>query len=418
MQTDISAASGWRPWAVWMAANLAFAITMFSRTSFGVAGLAAAEQFSAPVGIMSVFVIVQMALYASMQIPAGVLLDRLGSQKTIAIGLAVMMTGQLILAVATSFPVGLGARVLIGGGDALIFVSAIRLIVTWFPARQVPVLTQITAVCGQIGQWASAVPLVWLLGQHGWTPAFLTVAGACLAGVLVDLLVVRDTRPGSPVSVRGNGGGFAGVREVIALPAAQLGFFLHMATAFAPLVFSFMWGFPYLTKAQDLSDAEAGQLFTVMVVAGVVIGPAMGVLTRKFAEKRIFLALVVVGLTVVVWSVALVWPGTAPMPLLVSLVIVLAADFPASNIAFDINRSYIPGHRLGTATGLVIVGGFLAALIDIAVIGAILSLLGGHDPGPNAFRVAMATQLVVWVFATVMVLRKRRQLIATNPLAD
>ena len=169
---------GIRLWIVWLAATLTFVAAMFSRTSFGVASLYAAERFASPVALMSIFVVVQMIVYAGMQIPAGLLLDRLGSRKTIAIGLTVMTVGQLGLALATSFPVGLGVRVLIGGGDALIFISAIRLIPVWFAARQVPLLTQISSVAGQLGQWASAVPLVRILADFGWTPAFLVVAGS------------------------------------------------------------------------------------------------------------------------------------------------------------------------------------------------------------------------------------------------
>lgn len=205
--------AGWRPWIVWIAGTVAFIAAMFARTSFGVAAIPAAEQFSAPVGALSVFVIVQMAFYAAMQTPAGAVLDRLGSRMSIAIGMGVMTVGQIVLAFATSFPLGLTARILIGGGDALIFSSAIRLIIFWFPPSKVAVLTS-----------------------------------------------------------RGSGGVFAGVGEVIRMPAAQLGFFVHMLSASAPIAFTLMWGFPYLTQAQGQSDAQAGALLTIMVVSSMATG--------------------------------------------------------------------------------------------------------------------------------------------------
>ncbi len=382
---------------------------MFSRTSFGVAGIAAAERFSSPVAAISMFVIVQMVVYASMQLPAGMLLDRLGPRRSIALGTAVMALGQVGLALATWFWAGLGARVLIGAGDAVVFMSAIRLVVSWFPARRVPVLTQITSVFGQLGQWASAVPLVRILADVGWTPAFLTVAAACAVGFGLNLLFVRDTPQGA-AHARARGPGQIGVGEVVAMPAAQLGFFIHMATASTPLIFTFMWGFPYLTKGQGLSNDQAGTLFTVMVAAGIIIGPVMGELTQRFSAHRTRIALVVVGVTVGVWMTILVWPGQAPMALLGLLMVIMAADYPASNIPFDINRSYLPPNRLGTGSGLVVVGGFSAALVTIPLIGAVLNLMGGDDPGPEAFRWAMAVQLPMWAFAVVMVLRSRRRL--------
>ena len=59
-------------------------------------------------------------------------------------------------------------------------------------------------------------------------------------------------------------------------------------------------------------------------------------------------------------------------------------------------------------------GGFIAALVSVGVISMVLAWVGGADPGPEAFRIAMATQLPVWLFALTMVLRSRRKLLATG----
>lgn len=413
---DQPGVGGWRPWVVWIAGTLAFAAAMFSRTSFGVAGMDAAERFGTPVALLSTFVVVQMIVYGSMQIPAGLLLDRFGSRATIAAGALIMGTGQVILALATSFPLGLAARALIGGGDSLIWMSTMRLIPIWFAPRHVSLLTQISSVAGQLGQWASAVPLVRILGSYGWTPAFLTVAGAVLLGGLLNVIFVRDAPQGvAPVrTLIGSAGLWAAIREVIRMPAGQLSFWMHMATAFPALVFTLMWGFPYLTQGQGRSPEQAGSLMTVMVVAGVIIGPLMGVLTRRLFHNRVGLAVSVVGATIVVWVLLLLWPGTAPGWLLVLLMIIVAADFPASNIGFDINRTFIPARRLGTASGLAVVGGFIAAVVDVLIISVVLSAVGGANPGPEAFRLAMATQLPIWAFALFMVWLTRRKLMAAE----
>ena len=74
----------------------------------------------------------------------------------------------------------------------------------------------------------------------------------------------------------------------------------------------------------------------------------------------------------------------------------------------------MPVSRMGTGSGLVIVGGFLAALFVIASVGTVLTLVGGPNPGPAAFRIAMTTQFVPWIFASIMVLRIRRKLLASG----
>lgn len=288
----------------------------------------------------------------------------------------------------------------------------------WFPPGKVPVLTQITAVAGQAGQWLSAVPLVMILIDQGWTPAFLAVAAVCFLAWLLNVIAVRDAPPGIVVTSRGSGGVFAGVREVMAMPAAQLAFFVHMLGASAPIAFTMMWGFPYLTSAQGQSDAQAGILFTILVISSMVIGPFVGMLTRRFASWRVWLALIIVAIAAVVWAAVLIWPGSAPHWLLVLLLIMMGATPPASNIAFDINRSYVPAHRIGTATGVAIVGGFSAGLFVVAAIGVLLGFLGGPNPSPDDFRIAMSSQLLVWVFAAIMVVRTRRRVLDSYPDAE
>jgi MFS family permease len=59
-----------------------------------------------------------------------------------------MAMGQATLALATSLPPALLARVLVGAGDAMTFISVLRLVAAWFPSRRVPLITQVTGIVG------------------------------------------------------------------------------------------------------------------------------------------------------------------------------------------------------------------------------------------------------------------------------
>ena len=52
-----------------------------------------------------------------------------------------------------------GARAVLGAGDAMIFVSLIRLVSAWFLVRQAPLVTQLTGQVGQVGAIIAAAPL-------------------------------------------------------------------------------------------------------------------------------------------------------------------------------------------------------------------------------------------------------------------
>ena len=142
---------------------------MAQRTTFGVAGLDAADRFAIDPGTLSAFVFIQLAVYIAAQIPAGLLVDRFGSRTMLVASGLLLAAGQLLLAFTTVLPLAVLARVLVGAGDAIVFSAVFSLVPRWFPARRVPVFAQLTGMLCQFGQVLSAVPFAALLHSAGWT---------------------------------------------------------------------------------------------------------------------------------------------------------------------------------------------------------------------------------------------------------
>ena len=120
--------------------------------------------------------VAEVVVYAGAQVPAGLLLDRWGSKVLIVSGAALMATGQLLLAFTESLPVAIGARAVVGLGDAVTFISVLRLVPSWFPTHRIPLVTQLTGICGQLGQVLSALPFLAVLSASGWSTAYAGVA--------------------------------------------------------------------------------------------------------------------------------------------------------------------------------------------------------------------------------------------------
>ena len=103
-----------RAYAVWLVALAAYTVAVFHRASLGVAGVEAQERFSAGASAVSLFLVLQLAVYAGLQVPVGVALDRFGSRRLVLAGGLTMAAGQLVLALATDVPTAVAARVLVG----------------------------------------------------------------------------------------------------------------------------------------------------------------------------------------------------------------------------------------------------------------------------------------------------------------
>ncbi|WP_336628345.1 MULTISPECIES: MFS transporter [unclassified Microbacterium] len=419
-----AAAPTWRTWLIWIVGVAAYVLSITNRTSLSAVGVDAAHLFQADASTLSLFAVLQLAVYGLMQIPVGLLLDRFGSRPIMVAGMLLMSVGQLVMAFAPNVGVAIVARMILGAGDAAIFPGVLRLVAIWFPAQRGPLMAQLTGIVGQLGQLVALIPLPLLLHSTTWSVAFGSLAGL---GVLFTVLVFALIRNRPPeftedVSVNTDTGAIrvvtsqadlrVSLREALAHPGTRLGFWTHFTTPFAGTAFMMLWGIPFLTSGEGLSIGTASLVTTVYVLFGILFGPVLGTLSARHPTSRsLMLVLPTIGIQVIVWLAVILWPGPAPLWLLIVLAIALASGGPASMVAFDHARTHNPQHRLSTATGVVNGGGFLAALVAIFLIGLALDVQGAGTPATytlDAFRWAFLTQVPLWLIGTAFIVRERR----------
>lgn len=402
-----------RAWSIWGVGLGVYFLAVLHRSSMAVAGLEASDRFGISAAALSTFVMLQLALYTAMQIPVGLLLDRFGSRRLLFCGLVILSLAQVGFALATTYSQAVVCRVFVGVGDALVFISVLRLVAAWFGPRTIPLVTQMTGAFGQAGALAAAVPMTWSFRSFGWTNTYLALAAFGLVAVLALLLVVHDA-PG----VRAHSGpaiSLTAVRANLAAswaqPGTRLGFWTHFTTQFSGTAMVLLWGYPFFVRSEGLTSVQAGTLLTVLVLATIVVGPVLGTLTGRYPYHRSTLVLVIIAAMMIVWTVVLVWPGPAPIWLLVILVVVLGIGAPASMIGFDFGRTSNPRDRLGTTNGIINQGGFLASLILIVAIGVILDWRtpAGGSYAPEAFTWAMSFHYVLWAVGGFQIWRYRRK---------
>lgn len=409
-----------RSWLIFAIGVFAYLIAVMQRTSIGVAGVAATERFHSTASVLSTLAVVQLIVYAAMQIPVGVLIDRVGSRWLMAVGTALMIVGQVTVAFAPTIGIAILGRILVGAGDATVFTSLMRLINSWFRGRLVPQLSQWIGNIGQLGQVLSAIPFAIILHQAGWTTAFLSAASLSVIALVGIVAVIADRPVGSSEGPRPAtwGESIRQLRVSLARPGTQLGFWSHFVTQSSGTVFSLMWGLPFMVFALGIDPAEASGLLIVAVVAGLISGPILGVLTARHPLRRSNLVLGIVAMMGVVWAVVLLWPGTPPLWLLIVLLIAIGIGGPGSLIGFDFARTSNPLRSLGSANGIVNVGGFLASFVMMFLIGLALDgqnaarvAAGGASDlyALDAFRWAFAIQYVIVGIGVGFLVRARRR---------
>ncbi|HJE59421.1 MAG TPA: MFS transporter [Nocardiopsis listeri] len=373
---------------------------MLHRNGLGVAALEAQSRFDVGPALLSLLPMLQLLVYVILQVPAGLLADRLGPRYTLVMGMAAMAIGSCMFALAPGIEVAVVGRFLIGLGDALVFLNVIRLAALWFPRARYALVSGLTGVVGGTGQVASAAPLAWALGGIGWVAAFLATAGLTVLMALLMLVVVRDRPTGAaghstvadPISA------WAALKEALRADGPRIGM-AHHAAVMAPFTMMMvLWGYPFLVNGLGLSESVAALTLTGLAAGALPLAPLAGVLVGRRPGVRAYFALVFGATLSLGWLLLVLWPDGAPVPLGVAVLALSAlGQTMAPTISFDFARDGIPAGRTGVASGLVNMSGFTTAVVCTVAAGAILQAL---PEDPTSYQVAFVPMAVTTVLST------------------
>lgn len=365
-----------------------------------VASLDATERFNTTAAQLSSLAVLQLVVYASMQIPVGIALDKFGPRIMLGCGALIMAAGQLIVAFAPGLEWAVVGRMLVGMGDAFTFISMIRVVNNWLTGKAAALAQQWLATIGQLGQIVSAIPFAAGLAVYGWTSAFSALAvSGLVAGVFVFIAALDS--PQGRVKSQSNFAVVVGALRInFNRSPVKAAFWTHFLTQSSGNVFALLWGVPFLVEANGKSPAFASGMLTLFVITNAAMGPVVGFLTARYQGQRHVLVLASGFSILAIWAIALFVPSPLPDFLVVLLVIVLGFGGPVSMVAFDYSRSYVSNRELGAANGFINIGGFLAALLMIGAIGLALDAQRAVNPevalyDAGHFKLALCVQFAV-----------------------
>ncbi len=133
--------------------------------------------------------------YAVCNIPAGMLADRFDARRLVAVGAVLSVAASAVFATATSYPIAIAARMILGLAGALIYIPSVRSVVANFPKAKRGTVMGFLEMGAGAGQILSLTLLPFLAGQWDLARAFLALPAfgvLVLAGVL---LVLPSSRP-------------------------------------------------------------------------------------------------------------------------------------------------------------------------------------------------------------------------------
>jgi predicted MFS family arabinose efflux permease len=230
--------------------------------------------------------------FAAMQIPCGFLFDHFGPRRTVVGMLILATTGGIIFTLATSWPILLTGRALMGAGFGAMLIGSMVVISRWFPPDRFSTLTAMVLSIGLLGNLAATTPLAWASEAIGWRSVFgAAVVFTALAAIAV-WLVVRDAPPGHPFLDRTSEPPrqmLRGLMEVLHNPRLRPILALNFCSYACTFTVQGLWGGPFLREVHGLSAIETGNVLLGAVIAYqfgmLAFGPLDRVWTRANGSR-------------------------------------------------------------------------------------------------------------------------------------
>lgn len=284
--------ASWLPWAIWLIAT-GFVLYQFQlQMCSGPMVKSLMQDFSITALGAGILSSTYYYVYALMQMPAGMLIDRFGARRLLSISSAVCMIGCLLFATTSYLLVAELGRVLMGAGSAFAFVGALYLIGQWFPPSRFAMLLGMSDMIGSIGSLLSNIALAASVAAFSWRSSMLVAAAIAGLLTILNVLVIRDRPPGKSVS-REPIDFSAFLQQVKALfQHRELWIHgLYVGIMFAVVtVFCGMWGIPLISLQAHISNTMATTMMSITFAGLGVSCPIMGWLFPRVRRPRWMLA--------------------------------------------------------------------------------------------------------------------------------
>lgn len=392
---------GWSSWSILV---IAFITVFFHRLSVG----SVADELTLEIPMNSVtlgnLTAMNYYAYALMQIPVGILVDRIGVRKINFCGLLITAAGSILFGLAHTLEAAYLSRFLVGIGSSVIIVSIFKIQATWFPLSRFSTLSGLTSFFGNFGSLMALYPLTFLSLTFGWRNVFYWMAGVSLFLALLVLWGVRDAKaesiPSQDRVVRASQESAATYLDqdcpqnqnpdtvvfwtflkeslscVLKNPKTWPNVLILFAFTGSSTTLLGLWGIPLITQIYGLDKSVAAGYVTFATFGFIIGAPLVSLWVRLLKGIRPVL-LAGTGLNLILWITITVFAGGRPPVQLWPIIFFLFGLLIMTHIlAFSNVTAVNPLKYSGSATAVTNMAEFIGSSIASLTIGLILDQVG------------------------------------------
>ena len=252
------------------------------------------------------------------QLVMGPLSDHFGRRRPLVLSATVCVLAGVVCALAPNLAVLLGGRLVQGFAGAGGMVIGRAIIADLATGRAAAKAYTLMITVGGVAPVAAPLIGSLLADPVGWRGMLWTVAGLCLAMLLVVILVVPETHPPEARAVHRDASPFSGVRTALAIGAYRRQIAVS-ALAFAVLM-AYISSSPFVYQnVIGLSEIGYGAAFAVNAIGLFATGLVCSRLIDRWTPRQVLRGAIAVQLAAVCTYVVLAVAGaptwTLPIPI-------------------------------------------------------------------------------------------------------
>ena len=132
-------------------------------------------------------------IYGVMQVPSGILSDRLGARKTIIIFTLLTVIGVTLFWMSTTYNMLFVAQFLVGIGCSTFYINAVKLVSTWFPANRRATAIGILSASSGLGNTVSYMGFpIAVASLGGWRTLYSWMSIILIANWVMNFFIIKD----------------------------------------------------------------------------------------------------------------------------------------------------------------------------------------------------------------------------------
>lgn len=379
---------GWSSWSILV---IAFITVFFHRLSLGAVSDVLTQEIPMNSLVLGNLTAMNYYAYALMQIPVGILVDRVGVRQINLLGLLITAVGSLMFGLAHTVGAAYLSRFMVGIGTSVIIVSILKVQATWFPLSRFSTLSGLTSFFGNFGSLLAIYPLTYLSLLLGWRNVFYLMAGISLLLVFLVLWGVKDHDMGSTPSFEATRNGSGLADPIPSDPPLSFRTFLKQSLKSVLrnpktwpnvlILFSFtgsgttllgLWGIPLLMQTYPLSKASAAGYLTYVTFGFILGAPLVSLISRRIGGNRRTL-LIATGTNLTLWIyITVISHGHPPLAILPSFFFLFGFLIIFHILAFSNVTAVNSLQYSGIASAITNMGEFIGSSLASLAIGFML----------------------------------------------